>query len=255
MDQGILDLIILLSVAFVPSLIYLVWIRSAERYGREPYGRLLKIFAFGAVISVAIAVVFEILLMILVDQNINRVYEILGQNPNLSNLILACVVAPLVEEMAKGLGVFRSKRFMSEIEDGIIFGAAAGLGFAATENLLYESNTYFADGTGAFITIAVIRSLSSALLHASASSVFGLGIARSTLQRRSWLLYYLGAVTMHGVFNLAASFGAIYEKDLGPSAYLIGLAAAFIIAIVGILMVRSKIRTLDRQGRGQARSG
>jgi len=252
LDQMILDLIILLSVAFVPSLIYLVWIRNAERYGREPYGRLLRIFAFGAVVSVAIAVVFEILLMVLVDQNINRVYEILGQDPNLGNLILACIVAPLVEELAKGLGVFRARRFMSEIEDGIIFGAAAGLGFAATENLLYESNTYFADGTGAFITIAVIRSLSSALLHASASSVFGLGIARSTLQRRTWLLYYLGAVTMHGVFNLAASFGSIYEKDLGAAAYLVGLAAAFIIAIVGISMVRSKIRTLDSQGRGQA---
>jgi RsiW-degrading membrane proteinase PrsW (M82 family) len=142
---------------------------------------------------------------------------------------------------------------MSEIEDGIVFGAAAGLGFAATENLLYESNTYFADGTGAFITIAVIRSLSSALLHASASSVFGLGIARGALQGKGWFLYYLGAVTMHGLFNLAASFGSIYEGDIGPSAYLIGLAAAFAIAIVGILMVRSKIRTLDSGWREQPR--
>lgn len=253
MDQRIVDLIILLTVAFVPSLVYLVWIRSAERYGREPYGRLLRIFVFGAAISVAIAVIFEFLLMVLVDQSINRVYEIFGQDPNLSNLILACIVAPLVEEMAKGLGVFRARRFMSEIEDGIVFGAAAGLGFAATENLLYESNTYFTDGAGAFITIAVIRSLSSALLHASASSVFGLGIARSALQGRSWFLYYLGAVTMHGIFNLAASFGSIYEKDIGPAAYLIGLAAAFAIAIVGISMVRSKIRSLDSQSGGQAR--
>jgi RsiW-degrading membrane proteinase PrsW (M82 family) len=252
LDQRILDVIILLSVAFVPSLIYLVWIRSAERYGREPYGRLLRIFAYGAVVSVAIAVIFEIILMVLIDNNINRVYEIFGQDPNISNLILACIVAPLVEEMAKGLGVFRARRFMSEIEDGIIFGAAAGLGFAATENLLYESNAYFADGAGAFITIAVIRSLSSALLHASASSVFGLGIARSTFQRRSWLLYYLGAVTMHGVFNLAASFGSIYEKDMGPAAYLVGLLAAFIIAIAGISMVRSKIRSLDGQWRRHA---
>ncbi len=253
MDQRILDLIILLAVAFIPSLMYLVWIRSAERHGREPYGRLLRIFLFGAVLSVAIAVVFEVLMMILINQNINRVYEIFGQDPNISSLILACIVAPLVEEMAKGLGVFRSKRFMSEIEDGIVFGAASGLGFAATENLLYESSTYFADGTGAFITIAAIRSLSSALLHASASSIFGLGIARSTLQGRSWSLYYLGAVTMHGVFNLAASFGSIYEEDIGPSAYLIGLAAAFIMAIVGILMVRSKITSLEGQWSGQTR--
>lgn len=254
MDKRILDLAILLAVAFVPSLIYLVWIRGAERHGREPYGRLLRIFIFGAVISVAISVVLEFLLMALVDQNINRVYEILGRNPNFSNLILACVIAPLVEELAKGWGVFRSRKFISEIEDGIIFGAAAGLGFAATENLLYESNAYFSDGAGAFVTIAIIRSLSSALLHASASSVFGLGIARSVMQGRSSLLYYFGAVTMHSVFNLAASFGSLYEKDLGPAAYLIGLIAAFVIAIVGISMVRSKIRVLDSQGGGGVRA-
>jgi hypothetical protein len=52
---------------------------------------------------------------------------------------------------------------------------------------------------------------------------------------------------MHGIFNLAASFGSLSESKLGPSAYLIGLVAAFAIAVVGISVVRAKIRYLDRQ--------
>jgi RsiW-degrading membrane proteinase PrsW (M82 family) len=155
------------------------------------------------------------------------------------------VIAPFAEELTKSIGVLRNRRFISELEDGIVFGAAAGLGFAATENLLYESSAYFSGGAQAFIATAVIRSLSSALLHAGSSSVVGLGIARSVRQKKSWLPYYLAGVLMHGVFNLAASFGSLSESRLGPSAYLIGLAAAFAIAVVGISMVRAKIRDLD----------
>lgn len=240
------DLIILVLAAFVPSLLYVVWIRNTERYGREPYGRLLRIFIYGATLSVVVAVVLELLTMALLDMNIERVYEILGRDPSLTSLILAVVIAPLAEELAKGLGVFRYRRFMSDIEDGIIFGAAAGLGFAATENLLYESTAYFADGAQAFIATAIVRSLSSALLHATASAVMGLGIARSARRQRSWVPYYFMAVIIHGVFNLAASFGLLYEEELGSSAYLIGLVAAFTIALTGIRLVRVKIRDLDR---------
>lgn len=242
----VLDLIILVLVAFVPSLLYLVWIRNTEHYGREPYWRLLRIFIYGATLSVVVAVVLELLMMTLLDLNIERVYEILGRHPSLLSLILAVVIAPLVEEFAKGLGVFRYRRVISDIEDGIIFGAAAGLGFAATENLLYESDALFMDGASAFIATAIVRSLSSALLHATASAVMGLGVARSVRGQRSWIPYYFSAVIIHGAFNLAASFGVLYEGELGDSAYLIGLVAAFTIALTGIKLVRSKIRDLDR---------
>jgi len=189
------------------------------------------------------------------DQGFQRVSDLLGRNPGLPALILALVIAPFVEEFTKSLGVLRYRRFITDIEDGLIFGAAAGLGFAATENLLYEGNAFFSDGAQAFIATAVIRSISSALLHATTSSIVGLGIARSTRQGRSWGLYYLAAVLMHATYNLAASFGALYESDLGSSAYLIGLGVAILIAVAGIAAVRAKIRTLDMSGRAGTRYG
>jgi len=241
--------IILVLVAFVPSLLYLIWIRNTERYSREPFGRLLRIFLYGAVLSVIFAVILEIILIGLFDQNIERVYELLGENPNLSMIILACIIAPFVEELTKALGVVRYRRHITELENGIVFGAAAGLGFAATENLLYETSAYFSDGTEAWIATAVVRSLASALLHATTSALVGLGIARSVMRKGSWFHYYLGGVFLHGVYNYAASAGVLYEDEFGDVAYLIGLAAALFIALVGISMMRSKIRRLDRGGR------
>ncbi len=191
------------------------------------------------------AVILELLLMALLSMNMDRVYEILGEDQTIESLILAVVIAPVVEEFTKGMSVLRYRRLITEIEDGIIFGAAAGLGFAATENLLYESSVFFTDGISAAIQVAVLRSLSSALLHAAASSFFGLGVARGVKQGRGLFPYYLGAVVMHGLFNYFASFGTMYEDEYGTQSYLIGLAAAFIIAIVGIAVVRAKIRELD----------
>lgn len=249
MDDRVVFWSVLILVAFVPSILYMVWIRNAEKHSREPWGMLLKVFAYGAILSVIFAVVLEILLASLFDQNIERVYEFLGENPTIPMLVVVCVIAPFVEELTKAMGVFRVKkrRMIVEIENGIVYGAAAGLGFAATENLLYESAAYLSDGVEAFVATAVLRSLSSALLHATASAMVGLGIARSALQGKSWFPYYLGAVTLHGGFNFAASFGVVYYDSLGDSAYLIGLMAAFTIVIIGVGVMRGKIRQLDRR--------
>ncbi len=246
MASWVLSAIVLLLVAFVPSLIYLVWIRNTERYSREPYGRLIRIFMYGAIFSVLLAIVLELLLIFLFDQNIQRIYEFLGEDPHLSTLVLVCVIAPFVEELCKAFGVFRARKLVTELENGIVFGAAAGLGFAATENLLYEASAYFTDGPEAWIATAVVRSLASVLLHATASAVVGLGIAKGVMMRGSWLPYYLVAVIVHGAFNYAASFGTLYEDRLGETGHWIGLVAAFAIAIGGISVMRSKIKHLDR---------
>ena len=247
MTDWLLMGVVIFLVAFVPCILYLVWIRNTERFSREPYKRLVSVFLFGAVVSVFIAIVFELVLTIAFNQNIERVYEYLGENPTIPILILVCVIAPFVEEAAKGLGILRARRRLVELENGIIYGAAVGLGFAATENLLYETAALAEGGAQAFVATAVIRSISSALLHATASSVLGLGLARKTLKMGGWMIYYLGAVAMHSIFNFAASFGVLYEEQFGEIAYMIGLVAALTIVFAGVSLMRGKIRSLDRR--------
>ncbi|MCJ2540156.1 MAG: hypothetical protein LN414_02665, partial [Candidatus Thermoplasmatota archaeon] len=50
---------IVLAVAFVPSLLYLVRVRNWERFGKEPYVRLLLMFGYGAVVAVLIALILN----------------------------------------------------------------------------------------------------------------------------------------------------------------------------------------------------
>jgi RsiW-degrading membrane proteinase PrsW (M82 family) len=45
LEQWLLNLIILVLVAFVPSIIYLIWFRNSERFSREPWGDVLRLFA------------------------------------------------------------------------------------------------------------------------------------------------------------------------------------------------------------------
>ncbi len=233
---------ILLSVAFIPPILYLRWIRNAERYGRDPWWVLASIFLWGAVTAIAISFILEMLFMWAYGEYFKRTYEILQRHENLDTLILACVIAPFVEEGAKALGVFSARHHIIEIEDGLIFGAAAGLGFAATENLLYEYAALSTYGIVAYIMLAIIRSVSSALLHGSATAVSGYGIARKWLYKRSFIPFFLLAVLMHASFNFIASLSLIFEGTAIP---LFGLILAIVFGVSAIIVIRRKVEELD----------
>jgi len=244
-QQTILTAIILISAAFTPSIIYLWWIRNAEKVGRQRWSNLFKMFTWGAVFSVVIAVILSLVFSGFVfSTELQREYQFLGDK-TIQSLILVCVIAPIVEEFAKVLGVFSVKSKIYEIEDGLVFGAACGLGFAATENLLYESSTFFSEGFGtAFITIVIMRSIASALLHGSASAMAGYGISKGMFKgKHSFIPYYIIAVFMHGSFNFLASVGQIYEGRIP----LLALIAAIVFSITAIRFVRGKIIALDRR--------
>lgn len=237
--------LILVGAAFIPSLIYLWWMRNAEKIGRQRWSNLFKTFTWGAIFAVIIAVILSLLFSgFIFSTRLQREYQFLGDK-TIQSLILVCVIAPLVEEFAKVLGVFSVRSRIYEIEDGLVFGAACGLGFAATENLLYESNTFFTEGFGtAFITIVIVRSIASSLLHGSASAMAGYGVSKGIFKgKNSFIPYYLLAVFMHGSFNFLASIDQIFDGSLP----LLALIAAFIFSITAIRFVRGKIIALDRR--------
>jgi RsiW-degrading membrane proteinase PrsW (M82 family) len=159
------------------------------------------------------------------------------------------IIAPLIEETMKSAGVWYVHSRLNELEDGLIYGATVGLGFAASENILYLLSA-ISGGVQDFALTAVIRALTSTLLHASAAGIAGYGIARARLyryegKRVSWLPYLGIAMLMHASFNLFAILGTIVPVDQAAFA-LLGLILAFIVAIGGIGYVRHKIVELDR---------
>jgi RsiW-degrading membrane proteinase PrsW (M82 family) len=251
-NGGTLDLttgLVLFLLAMVPPILYVVWIRNTERFQREPWKSVFWLFAWGMVFAILIAVILESL-FVGVGEALQREYVRLGdalrESPNLRIILLAVVIAPVMEEFAKGLGVYSVRRQISEEEDGLVYGSAAGLGFAATENLFYGLYAFALGGFVTSLAVIAVRSFSSALLHASASSVFGLGVARRQIFQARVLPYYIMAVAMHAAFNFLASFDALFRDAYGEWASLFGFVAAILFALSATALVRGTIRRRDQ---------
>ncbi|HLE96298.1 MAG TPA: PrsW family glutamic-type intramembrane protease [Candidatus Thermoplasmatota archaeon] len=230
--MALVGLGILLAAAFVPPLLYVLWIRAHEEHEREPLGRVLRVFVAGGVVGVGLAIVFSLLL----DLQMRPAYEATALAASYATFA-AVAIAPLAEEPAKALCVLFARDRHPEPEDGLVYGAAAGLGFAATENLLYESVALASGGLGAYVATSAIRSVASALLHASASAWAGYGLLAwrtghgSAFAALGWLVL---AVAAHAAFNLLASFGLA-----------VALALAIALALVAFRMVRRRVLRLD----------
>jgi RsiW-degrading membrane proteinase PrsW (M82 family) len=119
------------------------------------------------------------------------------------------LVAPILEEYAKfsvvKRTVYRSREF-DEPVDGIVYAAAAGLGFATLENIIYIFSSYETSMVFALQT-GVIRALLSVPGHALFSGMWGyaLGQAKFMPPSRRGRVIAMGlllAIIMHAAFNL-----------------------------------------------------
>jgi RsiW-degrading membrane proteinase PrsW (M82 family) len=230
---------ILVAAAFLPPIIYMIFIRYAEKHGREPWGRIFLVFLYGAVVSVVLALLFELLFGQYFEE---RVYDF-PDHVLPEALVLAVIAAPVIEEFTKALGVRVGRPKITEVEDGIVYGVAAGLGFSATENLFYEVAALAQHGEDAFIATAVVRSLTGSFLHATATGIVGYGMARYYLNHGSFLeviAYYAIAVLLHAAFNLIASLELV-----------VAVGFLIIVSFIAIRWTYNRIRTLDRSSRAR----
>lgn len=251
MAGEILFLVLVVGVAFVPSLWYMVRLRNLERYNRNSWLSVFYAFSWGAVA----AVVLTIILTVMFGERIDSFRPTSVD----ADLYGAVFVAPVVEESAKALGLLPlvlARRW--EEEDGLVLGAASGLGFAATENLLYEYNELLTGTVLSWAVLALLRSLTSTVLHASATSMSGWGLSKWRLAAESkgtlgllggffvFAVFLATAMLMHGLFNLFASLGLIYSGE--AAAILVSLLLVFIFAGAVYRFTRRKIQELDRRG-------
>src|SRR5437899_3328192 len=126
-------LLILFIAAFALPLVYLVWIRNSPRYGREPWPTVLKTFAWGAVFSVIIAIILSVVFILILGQiqSLNDFFARRFQDP--TTALGALLVAPIVEEAAKGVGATAGRPQTQSKTDGaaVAFLAAVSLAIIA----------------------------------------------------------------------------------------------------------------------------
>jgi protease PrsW len=253
------DLLILIVVALVPALLYLAWLRRSERFQTLPWAPLLGTFAYGAIIATIVAAILEGVLVTL-GTAFSEAYPapefvFLNGDSSAGAFFLVLVIAPVVEEALKATGVTRSAARLRLVSDGLVFGAAAGLGFGFFETFLYGFGAFATGGLVAGLTLILVRSVSSVALHGSTTSLFGYGYAASRLQQRSGAAggYYLLAVLMHSTFNLLASLGALlavfgFGANYVDLASFLSLLVAIGFAFGAIEHARTVIQTTDYPG-------
>jgi RsiW-degrading membrane proteinase PrsW (M82 family) len=243
-------LVVIFLVSVVPPVIYMLWIRGAETCQRESLGSVVRAFVIGATLSIGLALVFEVIL-IQVLFGAGPMSPLDPSNVTLVAIVTSVIIAPLVEELSKAIGVMGMRPYVNELEDGLIYGAAVGLGFAASENVIYAGSAAV-NGLSAVLLTAAIRAVSSTLLHASATATSGYGLGRKWLMERfgrsgSWIGFYLIAVLLHASYNFLAILGVIFT-DSADLASIVGLGAAVLLVVLSILFIRGRIESLDRAG-------
>lgn len=230
-----IQLILLVLMAFLPPVIYSIWIRNTEKINREKWKPIFLCFIWGATIAVIAAIIIELVFHFSIAPSFD--------DENIYNLVAVIIIAPFAEELAKPLALRLKtvKKELDEIEDGLIYGAVAGLGFSATENLLYGWS-FMSQGLLFFFILISIRSIGGCLLHASATAWTGYGYGKTVMKHTRLvrvLPYFVLAIIIHGFYNALVSFEII--------GITIGLFGALIFTIISISIIRNRIKTLDKQ--------
>jgi RsiW-degrading membrane proteinase PrsW (M82 family) len=207
--QTMLNVLVAVLGAAIPTLFYVSFVWWLDRYEKEPIWLLTLAFLWGAVPAALLSVSLELL----VDASITAI----SGGGMLATLASVSVNAPLVEESAKGIAilglVLLFRREFDDMLDGIVYGAMIGFGFALSENLFaYFLPILSSQGMGVGLTNIFLRSIVFGFNHAFWTAVLGATVGYARLARRwLWRLLtpvagWIAAVVLHGMHNVGATF-------------------------------------------------
>ena len=227
----------------VPTYFYLRALRSIDRFEREPARYVLAAFGWGAAPAVLLAILAQLILGLPVE-------AIFGSESLGARLVESSIFAPLTEEILKATAValifaLRRREFDGWV-DGIVYGAAAGFGFAYVENVFYLIGTA---SWGEWLTLFFLRVVVFGFMHGFWTSLVGIGFGvarhskRSSLGKAAIVLGMLGlAMASHFVHNAAITLA----EDSGGATILIALANY---SLVGLLFIGLSLLSLQHDRR------
>ncbi len=246
LDEPLLGVFFGLSI--VPAALLAGFIWYTDITTNEPLGLLVATFLLAVLFATFAAVVNSV------------TGPWLQAIPLVGTILFFYLIVGPVEEAVKLLAVrvfaFRSDSFNAVI-DGAVYGAIAGLGFAAIENAIYISGTVAEAQVGTFTAatgITTVRALVGPG-HVIYSAIAGyyLGLAKFNPQYAGPLVVkgLLVAAFVHGTYNVTvttipAEIAAAYP--VGPGLAFVGYVIAFNLAI-GYYLYR-KIARYRRTYRG-----
>jgi protease PrsW len=173
-----------------------------------------------------------------------------------SDFLSAVVQAPIVEEAAKGLGIFllfvAARRAFDGPVDGVVYGALVGAGFAFTENVQYFAVSLIEGGVAQVSSTFILRAVLSPFAHVMFTCVIGFAFglaARRSLRAGAALGYgfvgFLVAVALHALWNGSAVLTGFFEL------YVTLQVPLFALFILGVVLLRREESRLTRARLGE----
>ena len=196
----------LVGIGILQTVVYLLFVRAIDLYEREELKFVIPVFVWGFTVAVVISLFFNTLFAV----TLSAVVSVQA-----ADFLTTVLVAPVVEECAKGLALLiafavasmvslrRGDLEFSGMMDGIVYGSAVGFGFSIAEDILYY--TQFGE------EVFVVRRIFGGFDHAAFTSLTGIGIGLipwvrwGTLKILLPVLGLAGAITLHATFNFTAT--------------------------------------------------
>ena len=183
-------------------LLLLVWL--SDRYEREPLHIVLLATLWGALPSIFFSCAFESVL--------GAPVSVFASKPA-AEIVGAVLLAPPIEEVAKAgalllVLLFFRKEF-DDVMDGLVYGAAVGIGFSFVEDLGYFVGGLMESGVTGGGAVFALRNFGFILNHSLFTAVTGIGFGlarvycKDAVARVAWPLAGLcGAIALHATHNL-----------------------------------------------------
>lgn len=230
-----------MGIAIGPALLLIWWFVRLDSKRPEPPGKVRNMMFFGALACIPAGIIELVASDILGE-------EMLAADGGLLNAFL---IAACTEEMVKLAVVLLyvwNKPHFDEVMDGILYTAAASLGFALLENILYSAGD---------MATGLLRAFTAVPLHAICSGIMGYYVGRAKMAsggRWLWVLVGLvAAIAIHGLYDWAVFSGGVFGYGEPDNLLALGeiLGLVVIFGLVLRRLVKSALR-LDDEIHGAA---
>jgi RsiW-degrading membrane proteinase PrsW (M82 family) len=242
-----MSIIPILVIAFIPGLLWLSYIRYQDRAAPEPMHLVAFVFFLGMAATLPASFGNNLLERVL-SQDFSPLMKSIGFD-FLSNealtvlfkfLLFFLIIGP-IEELSKFLVVRLSIYYHPEFNepiDALVYCAAAALGFASFENVLYALQ----EGH----EVLYLRALLSVPGHLLFSAIWGFGLARAKFAGKSVFPSLFLAAFLHGLYDFVLVAFSGLGSIFGSFGSKIGLF--LVLPLMGVMawMLQRRIVALQR---------